>query len=68
MKPTVFGIQQLDEPPGPHSAEDEALDARESMYANPKGYIDSTRSASFPTDVNNVLTRFGAASLPEVLV
>jgi len=56
---TLPGIHQLDKPPGPHRAADEALDARESRYANPKGYMDSTRSASFPTDVNNVLTRFG---------
>src|SRR6266540_5281725 len=61
-------IRQLDEPLWPHSAEHKALHARESRYASPKGYIDSTRSASFPTDVNNVLTRFVTPPLPlEVL-
>jgi hypothetical protein len=31
MKPTVSGISQLDEPPRPHSTQEEALDASESM-------------------------------------
>jgi hypothetical protein len=32
MKPTVFGIHQLDEPPWPHSAEEGAFDASGSRY------------------------------------
>jgi DDE domain len=51
-------IHQLDEPLRSHSVQEEALDESESRYANPQGYADSTRSASLPTDVNNVLTRF----------
>jgi hypothetical protein len=51
VRPTLSGILQLDESPEPHSAQGEALDARESRSAMPKGYLDSIRSASFPTDV-----------------
>jgi hypothetical protein len=51
-------IHQLDEPLRSHSVQEEALDESESRYANPQGHADSTRSALFPTDVNNVLTRF----------
>jgi hypothetical protein len=48
---TLSDIHQLDEPPGPHSAEEEALDTSESRYSNPWSYADPTRSASFPTRV-----------------
>jgi hypothetical protein len=56
---TLSGRRQLDGPSGPHSAEDEALNASESRHENPRGYADSTRSASFPTDGNKIMTRFG---------
>jgi hypothetical protein len=55
---TLSGIYQLNGHPGPHSAEGAALDARASRDANPRGDADPIRSASFPTAVNNVLTRF----------
>jgi hypothetical protein len=50
---------QLDEPLGPHRTEEGTLDASEPRDANPKGYADSTRSASLPTDGNKIMTRFG---------
>jgi hypothetical protein len=40
---TLPGIHQLDEHPGPHGAQEEALNALESKYANLRGYADSTR-------------------------
>ena len=49
---------QLNEPPGPHSAQNEALDVPEPRYANSWSYADSTRSASLPTDGNKIMTRF----------
>jgi hypothetical protein len=45
MKPTVSRISQLDEPPRPRHAQEEALDSTESTYANPRGYADPTQSA-----------------------
>jgi hypothetical protein len=51
-------IHRLDENLGPHSVQEEALAESESRYANPQGYADPTRSSSFPTDVNNFVTRF----------
>jgi hypothetical protein len=63
VKPTLSGIYQLDEQPEPHSAQEEILEAPASTHVNPRGYTDPTRSASFPTDVNNVLTRFVDSSL-----
>ena len=50
--------QQLDEPPGPHSAQNAALDVPKPRYANSRAYAGSTRSASFPTDGNKIMTRF----------
>jgi hypothetical protein len=54
--------QQLDEPPRPHHTEDEALHARESRDAYPKGSLDSTRSTYIPTDVNKIWARFGTTT------
>jgi hypothetical protein len=58
MKPTVSGIYQLDAPPGPHSAQEEAPDASASRDANPRGYADPTQSTKVRTGVNKILTRF----------
>jgi hypothetical protein len=55
----VLGKHELDQPPEPHRAEEWALKAREPTCVNPMGYVGPTRSASFRTDVNNVVTRFG---------
>jgi hypothetical protein len=56
---TLFGKHQLDQPPEPHGTQEWVLKAREPTGVNPMGYVGPTRSASFPTDVDNVLTRFG---------
>jgi hypothetical protein len=56
--PYPLDRHQLDEPPGPHSAQNEALNVPESRYANSRGYTDLVRSASFPTRVNGILARF----------
>jgi hypothetical protein len=37
------------------------------MYVNPTGYGGPTRSASFPTEVNNVLTRFVPSAVTNTL-
>ena len=42
---------------GGTAREEVALDASVTRDANPRGYTDSTRSASFPTEVNNVFRR-----------
>jgi hypothetical protein len=55
---TLSGRYQLNGHPGPHRAEAAARDARASRYAHPRGDADPIRSASFPTGVNTVLTRF----------
>jgi hypothetical protein len=54
MKPTVSGIYQLDRPPGPHSAQEKAVDASESKYANPRDYADPIQSAYIRTGVNKM--------------
>jgi hypothetical protein len=64
---TVFGKHPLDQPPGPSNAEEWALKARESTDVNPMGYVGPTRSASFRTNVNNVLTRFAQGTTAEGL-
>ena len=56
--PTLSDRHQLDEPPGPHSAQHEALAVPKPRYVNSRGYAGSTRSASFPTDGNKIMTRF----------
>jgi transposase len=56
---TLSDRHQLDERPGPHSAPNEALDVPESKCANLWGYTNLVRSASFPTGVNEIVTRFG---------
>jgi hypothetical protein len=58
MKPTVSGKYPLDQHPEPRGASSRALHARESTDGNPPSYVGPTRSASFPTEVNNVVTRF----------
>jgi hypothetical protein len=64
---TLSGRHQFNGQPGPRSAEEEALDASESRDEKSRGYADSTRSASFPTDVNKIMTRFGTLKDPSVL-
>jgi hypothetical protein len=59
MTPTVSGLSQLDEPPGPHHAEKEAPNASESQYANPRDYANLTQSTSLRIGVNKTMTRFG---------
>jgi hypothetical protein len=56
---TLSGRHQLNGQPEPHSTEGEALDASESRDGNSVGYADSTRSASFPTGVNKIMTLLG---------
>jgi Pentapeptide repeats (8 copies) len=63
MKPTLSDISQLDAPPGLHSAQEEALDASEPRYANPRGYADPIQSASVRTGVNKIMTRFALQTL-----
>jgi hypothetical protein len=58
MKPTVSGKYLLDQHPEPYGASSTALNARESTDGNPQGYVGPIRSASFPTEVNDVATRF----------
>jgi acetyl esterase/lipase len=58
---TLSDRHQLDEPSGPHRAEEGTLDASESRDAKPQGYADSTRSASLPTDGNKIMTRFASS-------
>ena len=53
-----MGKHHLDQHPWLHGVWDKVLKAREPIGVNPMGYIGPTRSASFRTDVNNVLTRF----------
>ena len=57
MKPTVSGTYPLDPQPELHSTPARALNVHESTDGNPTGYVGPTRSASFPTEVNNVVTR-----------
>lgn len=54
----MWGKYPLDQHPEPHSAASRALDARESTDGHPTGSVGPTRSASFPTEVKNVLTWF----------
>src|SRR6266850_2143459 len=56
--PYPLGNHQLDDPPGPHSAQNEALAVPKPRCAHSRGYAGSTRSASFPTDGNQIMTRF----------
>src|SRR5215475_3649021 len=58
MNSTLFGKYPLGPDPEPHGASSRALNAHESKDGNSPGYVDPTRSASFPTEVNNVVTRF----------
>jgi hypothetical protein len=39
-----IGISPLDELPGPHRAQEKALDVSESRYANPRVYADQAQS------------------------
>ncbi len=55
---TLFGKHPLDQHPELHEVQEKAPKARGPICVNPIGYVGPTRSASFPTDVNNVLTRF----------
>ena len=57
MQPTVSGISQLDEPLGPHRAQEEALDASEPRDANPWGYADPIQSTYVRTGGNKMMTR-----------
>jgi hypothetical protein len=59
---TLSDRHQLDEPPGPHSVQNEALDVPEPRHAKSWSYTDSTRSASFPTNGNKIMTRFGGGA------
>jgi len=52
----------IDELPWPHSVQEEAFDMPESRYADPRSYADPTRSASFPTEVKDVVASFATAS------
>src|SRR5262245_50869303 len=54
MDTALSGISQLDAPPGLHSAQEEALDASESRYANPRGYADPIQSTYVRTGVNKI--------------
>jgi hypothetical protein len=56
--PTLSDRHQLDDLPGLHSAQHEALDVSEPRYANSRDDTDLVRSASFPTGVNGILARF----------
>jgi hypothetical protein len=56
---TVLGKHPLDQHLEPHGASSRALNACESTDGNPPGYVGPTRSASFPTEVNNVVTLLG---------
>src|SRR5687768_14720062 len=60
MNSTLFGKYPLDQHPEPHGTSSSTLNACESMCVNPIGYIGPTRSASFPTEVNDVLTWFAS--------
>jgi hypothetical protein len=55
---TLSGKHHFHRLSGPRSTEEEVLDALESRAENLWGYADSTRSASFPTDGNKIMTRF----------
>ena len=55
---TLSDRHQLDEPPAPHSVQNEAIDVPEPRHAKSWSYADSTRSASFPTNGNKIMTRF----------
>src|SRR5262245_14803747 len=68
MKPTVSGTYPFDQPPEPHGASSRALHACESTCVNLAGYIGPTRSASFPTEVNNALTWFVPSGYRKPLV
>jgi hypothetical protein len=59
---TLSGRHQLDGQPRPHSAEEEAHKASESNDENPRGWADSTRSASFPAGGKVIMTRFARTS------
>jgi hypothetical protein len=56
MNSTLSGRHQLNGQLGPHSTEEGTPDSSESRDKNPQGYADSTRSASFPTDGNKIMT------------
>jgi hypothetical protein len=43
--------------------EEEVLDTLESRVEHSWGYADPTRSASFPTDGNKIMTRFAGLAL-----
>jgi hypothetical protein len=58
MSSTVSRKYPLDPHPELHGASSRALNAHESMDGNSPGYVGPTRSTSFPTEVNNVVTRF----------
>jgi hypothetical protein len=62
MNSTLSSRHQLNRPPGPHRVEGEALDVSVSGDENPQVYADSTRSASFPTDGNKIMTRFAIST------
>jgi indole-3-acetate monooxygenase len=62
MNSTLLGKYRLDQYPQPHGASSRARNACKSTYVNPLGYISPTRSASFPTEVNNALTWFARES------
>jgi hypothetical protein len=63
---TLSDRHQLDEPPAPHNVQNEAIDVPEPRYAKSWSYADSTRSASFPTDGNKIMTRFGTVGWEEL--
>jgi hypothetical protein len=56
---TLLGKYPLDQHPEPQGPSSRALNACESTRVNPIRYGGPTRSASFPTEVNEVLTWFG---------
>jgi hypothetical protein len=58
MQPTVSGLSQLDEPPGPYRAHAEALEASEPRDAHPRGSADPIQSPYARTDGSNMMTRF----------
>jgi hypothetical protein len=58
MNSTLLGEYRLDQHPQPHGVPSRVRNACESTYVNPTGYVSPTRSASFRTEVNDVLTWF----------
>jgi hypothetical protein len=63
VNPALSGRHQLNGPPGPHSVEEGNRDASDARDANPRGYANRTRSASFPTDGNKIMTQFGRSGV-----